>query len=427
MSATDKAQLCAVAAVTSVISNVRYYDTADRTLRRGDIEIRDGEIVRIARPGSLGADDRVDGSAFVCLPGLVNAGLPADVVRDEGATSATTADYNERVATVLYDLLLQAVSNGVTTIGMFGTRIKESLAAAIRTGVRVSLYRAYTDLWLGPEPGPAVWDTAACLRDYEQSARRFDGTRFALHPAVGSQLAASTHLLTGLHDFARRHRRRFVVRVDGGIPWADSFRDAYGCTGLGLLHSLDVLDENVLVVPVTPMSFGDRERLRHSASHVVWPARELAGSPAQRGDVARAGITRQMQAALAWDQDALPCLVASDDHARDERAGEIIDLLTWKGAQALTFSETGRIAVGQRADLLLYDGHVLADDGRSATACMAVLDAICRYRPRGVLVDGRWAIAGVFQDRGRLSPAGRLALTPRHPRDTMHASPRPAP
>ncbi|WP_323118219.1 amidohydrolase family protein [Burkholderia alba] len=424
MSATDHAHPDAGAAVASVISNVRYYDSADRMLKRADIEIRDGEIVGIARPGTLSAFEPVDGSAFVCLPGLVNASLSAGAVRRDDSAASTAANAGERRVAQLGDLLLEAVSNGVTTVGMFGFRVEESLAAITRVGVRASLHREYADLWLGPEPGPVGWDTAECLRDYERTARRFDGARLAIQPAVGSQLAASTHLLTGLHALARRIRRRFVVRVDGGAPWSDAFKDAYGCTGLGLLRSLDVLDENTLVVPAAPMSFADREHLRHSPSHVVYPAGEPAEQPGQRGDIARAGIARRTQAALGWGRGAPPGLIGAEGRARNELAGDVIDLLTWKGAQALTFSGTGTLAVGKRADLLLYDGDLIADSGASAAVCTAILDTVCRHRPRGVLIDGRWVVAGPFHDRAKSPPASRAALAPQPLRDAGHASPR---
>lgn len=300
MRATDNGHWHTAAAVAPVISNVRYYDTASRMLKRADIEIRDGMIVGIARPGSLAVFERVDGSALLCLPGLVNASLPADLAHDDSSATAMVANDGDRRATRLGDLLLQAVSSGVTTVGMFGARVEESLTVATRVGVRASLYREYTDLWLGPKPGPVVSDTAACLRDYEQTARRFDTTRFVVHPAVGSQLAASTQLLTGLYDLARKNCRRFVVRVDGGTPWAEAFKDAYGCTGLGLLSSLDILDENTLIVPAVPMSFCDRERLRQSPSYIVYPAHEPAGQLAQRDDVACSSNMRRMRIALSW-------------------------------------------------------------------------------------------------------------------------------
>ncbi|PMS23700.1 hypothetical protein C0Z18_00515 [Trinickia dabaoshanensis] len=157
MSASDEANLYVPTAVAPVISNVRFYDTADRMLKRADIEIRDGEIVDIAPPGTLSAHEHVDGSGFVCLPGLVNACLAADIARDDEPADAAELRIGQ-----LGDILLHAVSTGVTAVGMFGSRVQDCLAAAARVGLRASLYRTYTDLWLGPEPGPVAWNMAEC-------------------------------------------------------------------------------------------------------------------------------------------------------------------------------------------------------------------------------------------------------------------------
>lgn len=79
-------------------------------------------------------------------------------------------------------------------------------------GIRASLYREYMDVWLAPEHQPAVKNVAECLHDYEQTLRQFDSPALTIQPAVGSQLGASTHLLTALHDLAKEKGRRLVIR-----------------------------------------------------------------------------------------------------------------------------------------------------------------------------------------------------------------------
>lgn len=381
--------------VVWAISNVLYYDSAERMLRRGDIEILDSEIVGVTSPGTSSATELVDGSGFVCMPGLVNGNLTIGVKPEDGSGNAASVSSGGGRAARLGDILFEAVSSGVTTVGLFSSRVEEDLAVIARIGVRTSLYRAYMDLWLGPEPKPVVRDVAACLCDYANTARRFESTMLMIQPAVASQLAGSTRLLTALHDRARIANRRLVVRVDEGAPWMNSFRDAYGCSGLGLLSGLDILDENTLIVPNAPMSFVDRERFRRCNSHVVHQAAELGAQTGRRANIARADITSRLLASLGWGRGAPPCTVEIKDSARNEFAGEVIDLLTWKGAHALTFPETGKLARGKRADLLLYDGRLIVGNRSSTADCAAILKMICRRKPRGVLINGGWVIGGI--------------------------------
>ncbi|MCA8060806.1 hypothetical protein [Burkholderia sp. AU38729] len=384
-SAADNPEWGAVIDDVWAISNVLYFDTEHRALQRADIEICDNEIVAITPPTTSSVPTRMNGHGLVCTPGLVNGCL----VDGDGTSEAASGV--ERAAR-LGDALRQAVMRGVTTVGVFSRRAEADIALITKAGVRASLYREYMDIWLGPEPRAVEHDVAACLRDYDKLMRRFDGALLAIQPAVGSQLAASTQLLTGLHEAAKKRNGRFVIRVDGGAPWAESFRDAYGCSGLALLRSLDVVDAHTLIVPTAQMSPLERSHLRKCHTNVVHDIQELDGRPGRRGEIARTDITGRPRASLHWGAGPLPGPGDLAPARDDDRAGDVIDVLTWKGAQAVQFPETGRVAVGLRADLLLYDLRLLPGQASMRLACADVLDMLVRHAPQGVLVDGRWVV-----------------------------------
>ncbi|EIF28499.1 cytosine deaminase-like metal-dependent hydrolase [Burkholderia sp. Ch1-1] len=400
LSKTESREMCVATDEVWAISNVLYFDTRERALKHADIEICDNEIVGITTPGTSSASVHIDGGELVCLPGLVNGCVSTGLNREDG---------DDDRAARLAEALSLAVSSGVTTVGMFSHCAEEEIAAIAKVGVRANLYREYMDVWLGPEYRPVEMNVFECLSDFEKTVRRFESSVLVIQPAIGSQLAASTQLLTALHEVAKKQHRRWVVRVDGGSPWIESFWDAYGCSGLALLRSLDAVDEHTLIVATVPMPSLEWRHLKKCHASVVYPAHEFGANAGGRKDIARIDIAGRAEASLCWGRSPMLAI----DHLRASRspefAGDVIDLLTWKGAKALKFPETGSLAVGKRSDLLLYDRRLLPGRIPAPGECAAILDMILRYSPQGVLVDGRW----VVRDPGLVgSRSGQPSVTP---------------
>ncbi|EPZ84572.1 hypothetical protein BURCENBC7_AP0219 [Burkholderia cenocepacia BC7] len=68
---------------------------------------------------------------------------------------------------------------------------------------------------------------------------------------------------------------------------------------------------------------------------------------------------------------------------------ELFDMLTWKGAQSLALDNLGKIALGQRADLLFYADSVQAVSSRGQSASDLFMRCITRSRPLAVYVNGQ--------------------------------------
>jgi cytosine/adenosine deaminase-related metal-dependent hydrolase len=64
-------------------------------------------------------------------------------------------------------------------------------------------------------------------------------------------------------------------------------------------------------------------------------------------------------------------------------------MLTWKGAQSLALDNLGKIALGQRADLLFYADSVQAVSSRGQSASDLFMRCITRSRPLAVYVNGQ--------------------------------------
>ncbi|MDN7587960.1 amidohydrolase family protein [Burkholderia seminalis] len=374
--------------------NTLVFDSAAHVLRQADVEIVAGEIAAVVPAGASRAPRRIDASGLLCMPGLA-AVFPA-----AGDASADMLPG---------DALSHSLARGITLAGCWTADAASDLAHATRAGGRVVLFATLADRWVGPGNGPPIRSIDGCLLEYARAMQAADaaGARVIVAPAIGSQLAASPRLVLALHEAARRRGSRFAVRIDSGGEYAAQFRDAYGCTGVALLRSLDALDSHLLAYPAAPLGSHERSLLRTSGAHVV------GATPAQGADAA----------VLAWSAADAGFDAWLDAHRRERRAASavwrardaaagLVDSLTWKGAHALGLANAGRVATGHCADLLLYDRPRAVRERTAAFDAAAFLELVAHTRPAAVLVDGAW-VAGTQPAAARAhggATAGDVAI-----------------
>ncbi|VWB28438.1 amidohydrolase family protein [Burkholderia metallica] len=354
--------------------NALVFDSRAHVLRQADVEIAAGEIVAVVPAGAARVSRRIDASGLLCAPGLAGV-FPA--------TGGAQAD------ALPGDALSRSLARGITLTGCLTADVAGDLPRAMRAGGRVVLFATLTDRWVGPGDGPPIRSVDGCLLEYARALQAADEARarVVVAPAIGSQLAASPRLVLALHEAARRRGGRFAVRIDGGGEYASQFRDAYGCSGVALLRSLDALDSHVLAYPATPLGSHERSMLRASGAHVV------GATPAQGGEAAVLAWSGADAGFDAWlDVRRRERRAASAAWRARDAAAELVDSLTWKGARALGLADAGRVATGQRADLLLYDRPPAVRERPAAFDAAAFLELVAHTRPAAVLVDGEWAI-----------------------------------
>ncbi|MEV9638874.1 hypothetical protein ABZO35_31055 [Burkholderia pseudomallei] len=343
-----------------VIEHATYFDGDRHIWREADIEICAGEIVRVCEPGTSRASIRRDARGLLCLPGLVSASLNADGARAN-----------------LYDNVRQAIASGFTTIGIFSDNVTQDVQTVSAFGNRPVFYHVLMDRWLGRGHRPVTKSTDACIHGFRQTLRNTSGSRISVFPAIGSQFGASPALLIALHEIAKDKASRLVIRLDGGGEGFSDFHDAYGCSSASLLSNLGVLDQHLLAFPVSSLNRVDWRLLNASACAIVACDAHHWNSVRRRGYSA---IDREFATRLfAREQSA-------DWRYQHE---EIIDMLTWKGAASLALDNLGKIAVGQRADLLLYAESTHAASLRGQSASDLFMRCVTRSRPLAVYVDGQ--------------------------------------
>ncbi|MBO2964242.1 amidohydrolase family protein, partial [Burkholderia pseudomallei] len=190
-------------------------------------------------------------------------------------------------------------------------------------GIRTIIYHVLMDRWLGSGRRSEMMSTDECIREFQRTSRCTSNSRVSVLPAIGSQFGASPALLVALHEMAREDALPVVIRLDAGGNGISDFHDAYGCSSVSLLSNLGVLDQNLLVFPVTSLNRVDWRLMNASASAIVaCDARHL-------NSIRRSGLS-------AIDQRFAVRLFEHEEP--DEwrcRRDEIVDALTWKGAESL--------------------------------------------------------------------------------------------
>ncbi|PTB23838.1 hypothetical protein C9I56_37150 [Paraburkholderia caribensis] len=342
------------------IEHATYFDGDRHIWQEADIEISSGKIVGLRNPGTSRATIRRDARGLLCLPGLVGASLRA------GGAGAN-----------LYDGFRQALASGFTTVGIFSEDVAHDAQTASAFGIRTVFYHVLRDRWLGRGRRPETMPTDACICRFQQASRCTRSSRVSVLPAIGSQFGASPALLVALHEMAKREAYRLVIRLDAGLDGISDFHDAYGCTGVSLLSNLDVLDQYLLVFPVSSLSRLDWRLMSASSCRIV--ACDLRHWDSMRPH-RFAAFDREFTSRFLD-------LEESDD--RKSPSEKIVDVLTWKGAESLALDNLGKIAIGQRADLLLY-----ADSTENALHCHQsasdlFIQCVARHRPLAAYVDGR--------------------------------------
>lgn len=343
-----------------VIERATYFDSDRHIWREADIEICAGEIVGVCEPGTSHASIRRDARGLLCLPGLICASLNA-----------------ESACANLYDYVRQAVASGFTTVGIFSENVAQDAQTVGAFGIRPVFYHVLRDRWVGRGHRPVTMSIGACIHGFRQTQRCTSGSRVSVFPAIGSQFGASPALLVALHEIVKDQASRLVIRLDAGGDGISDFHDAYGCSSVSLLSNLGVLDRHVMAFPVSSLNRVDWRLMNASACAIVacdahhWNSIRRQGYSAIDRELATRLFAREQSSDWRYQND------------------ELFDMLTWKGAQSLALDNLGKIALGQRADLLFYADSVQAVSSRGQSASDLFMRCITRSRPLAVYVNGQ--------------------------------------
>jgi cytosine/adenosine deaminase-related metal-dependent hydrolase len=370
----------------------------DWQARRADIRIQDGKIAAL---GSGFTDSQViDASSLLAVPGFVNAhyhsplsllrgtadGLshPAFMWQNQADTAGRTV--HEVYVSALLGAL-EMLASGTTAVmdhfpeQGFPLEHVDAVARAYReVGMRAAIAlrvfdEAYDDIvppgglprgFPDPLVAAPLGETMALL---EEAVTKYDGELLRVFPAPSNPSRCSDALLLKCEELARRrglgvHTHLLETEIQKRIA-----RERYGTTmvrhmeRLGLLsprlscaHTIWIDEDDIALLAARGVTVvhNPESNLKVGAGFMPLPWMRRNGLRVALGtDGASTNDNLVLHEAMRL---AITLHRPREERSRWARAGDALDMATIAGAAALQCGDTvGRIAVGQSADLVLYD------------------------------------------------------------------------
>lgn len=404
-----------------------------RTVDSVRVEVEGGRFAAV----EVGAEpDSANRLAGLTIPGLANChshafhrALRGRTQRERGTfwtwreqmygvAARLTPDTYYALARATYR---EMVLGGITCVGEFhylhhgpdGTPYDDPnamghalLTAAADAGIRITLLdTCYLAAGIGREPegvqrrfsdGDAeAWAARA------DDLRRVDGA--AVGAAVHSVRAVPRDQVPTVAQWARRHDTPLHVHLSEQVAENEECAGAYGLTPTELLAEAGALDRRTTAVHATHLTDTDVALLGGSGTHACFcptTERDLGDGIGPSRHLARAGSSLT----LGSDSHAVVDLfeemraVELDERlASRERghwsAAELLDAATVTGHRSLGWDDSGRIAVGERADLVTLDTASVRTAGTGADEQTAVFAASAADVVH-VVVGGRVVVDG---------------------------------
>lgn len=386
------------------------------------VEITDGRFTTV-EPDSKQSANRLAG---LTIPGIANAhshafhrALRGRTQRERG-TFWTWREQMYAVAARLdpdtYHRLARAVfremaAAGITTVGEFhylhhqpaGTPYADPNAmshalvqAAQDAGIRITLLdTCYLAAGIGKEPeGVQRRFSDGTAEAWAERVSAMPGAAAAIH----SVRAVPRDQLATVATWAAERRVPLHAHLSEQVAENEQCLAAHGLTPTQLLHDEGALGARTSVVHATHLTAGDIALLGGEATHACFcptTERDLGDGigPSRRLHEAGARLTLGSDSHAVIDLFEEMRGVELDERLATQQRGhwsasELLDAATAHGQASLGFHDAGRIAVGQRADLVTLDPASVRTAGTGRDEATVVFAASAED-VRQVVVDGR--------------------------------------
>ncbi len=331
---------------------------------------------------SIGGEDRI-----VC-PGFVDAHMHSYQVATKGLTPGMTllgwlkryiwkwegGLNRERARACAEVAYLQMIRCGTTSFSDFTAvrHTEEAFRVAERFGLRGMIGKTLMDR--NSPPGQEE-DTDFALRESERLLRKWHGKgngrlHYALTPRFA--LTCTDELLCGAGEMARKYGVFFRTHTDENVLERKGDVDMYGTGPVRHFEKLGLLDERTLLAHCIWCTDKELELLKKrkvKVAHCPGSNMFLASGTARIPKMLKMGIAVGLGTDVAayynfsmMEQMRLACLMQKVYHHDPNamRYGEAFKMGTSMGAKSLGFSDTGELAKGKKADLLLLSTNHLA-------------------------------------------------------------------
>ena len=351
------------------------------------LAVTEGAIVGIGAmadlPASTGPARIIDAAGNLVMPGLVNGhghgamtlfrGLADDLPLMTWLTEHIfPAEARLVDAEMVYWCsklaAAEMIMGGTTTVADAYFHEDAAAQAFCEAGLRAVAAQGIIDF-----PAPGVPDPARNIAAAADFLSTWQGKNPLLTPALfcHSPYTCSPDTLQRAKELAREAGSLFFIHLAETREEVAQLKERHGCTPVALLHGLGLLDEKTVCVHCIWLEEGDIGLLRESGAKVVTcpeSAMKLGAGIAPLGELLAAGV----EVGLGTDgcasnndvdlfQEMASCArlhkVAAHDPTRLP-AATLLGMATGKGAGVLGLAgQTGRLAVGLRADCIIVDGR----------------------------------------------------------------------
>ncbi|MBD1576795.1 amidohydrolase family protein [Vibrio sp. S11_S32] len=406
-----------------LLKNISYLDSNTMKLSKGDVRVIDGYIVSIDKCLNPCENEKIISSEdTIMLPGLVNAHLhpskeiygstldssPIDVVLDSVHKNNELESSDGQYISSLKSLM-SALKNGVTTFGVFTSRIESDVLAVRQIRCRCVINFCQNNTWIGSGKSPKNKPVEVIIQEYLEAENKYQQELITLSPATASELSADDTLLIRLHELAHIQNKKFTLHIHEGLHQVKSHKNEYHISGIERLDSLNILDKNTTLIHSCYLSDKDLELLKISGCNIIHCP--VSNSFVGAGTLPLSSLLPDVTVGIGTDAamvnpandlifDAFFSLYhhGDSDFSRKVDASTILSILTEGGAKSLGISNVGRIEVGFKADFIFFNINEI-DTGYINTP-ISLLNMLKNEKPSQVIVNGETIINhGIFTNK----------------------------
>ncbi|MFH1020434.1 MAG: amidohydrolase [Pseudomonadota bacterium] len=390
-----------------------------RLLAAAYLAVADGAIAGIGAMADLPARPRadriIDAAGNLVMPGLINCHGHGAMTLFRGLADdlPLMTWLNEHIFPVearLVDAEMvywcsklaagEMIMGGTTTVADVYFYEGAAAKAFCETGMRAVVAQGIIDF-----PAPGVPDPAQNIATAADFLSTWQGKNPLLTPALfcHSPYTCSPETLQRAKGLAREAGSLFFIHLAETREEAAQLKGQHGCTPVGLLHGLGLLDEETVCVHCVWLAEEDIELLRETGAKVVTCPEsnmKLGSGIAPLAELLAAGVEVGLGTDGCASNNDLDLFqeMASCARLHNKIAGHaltrlpaaaLLGMATGGGAGVLGLARrTGRLAVGLRADCVILDGR------RQAHLTPFCNPETLVYAGRGsdvstVLIDGR--------------------------------------
>ena len=358
-------------------------DGSRTPLRDAFVAVEGSVITYVGTQRPAGAWDReVDGRGRVLLPGFVNAHthLPMTLMRGYGGGHDLQSWLNDYIFPAEARLddravaagaalgLAEMIATGVTCVADMYMRTGVIADQIVRAGLSANL--SCGGVYFGA-PEDFSPDTCGDCRNQQELTdawHGYGGGQIRVDASIHAEYTSSAPLWQWMAGYARDHGLRMHVHTSETVSEHEACLQRHGATPFQTLDRYGVWDNGGIAahcVYTTPEDWALMARRGVSCVHNPWSNLKLGSGVAPIPAMRQAGVNVALGsdgmsshngADLFSDMKlaaALPCGVGRDPLAMG--AWDALEMATVRGAAALGRTDTGRVAAGCTADLILVD------------------------------------------------------------------------